>query len=274
MESYLDRIKQLKNDKKMTNDQLSERSGIPLGTLSKILAGMSDSPKLSNIIALCSALDCSVEYIVSGIPENTNNFTLSKEEIAMIENYRRLDSFGKELVELVVSKEHARILASEESTVQEAPTVYKSRSSGEAKILSPVRSLGRYAGEQARTGRRSILLYELPVSAGIGVYLDETTAENITIPDNEKTSEADYALRISGNSMEPKYHDGDVLLVRHSDGVDVGELGIFLLDGCGFFKVFGGDRLLSLNPEYAPILLKDFTDVQCKGMVVGKLKRK
>ena len=81
-------------------------------------------------------------------------------------------------------------------------------------------------------------------------------------------------LRISGNSMEPKYRDGDILLVRNADSIDVGELGIFLLDGCGFFKVFGGDRLISLNPEYGPILLKDFADVQCKGQVVGKLKRK
>ncbi len=273
MESYLDRIKQLKNERKMTNDQLSERSGIPLGTLSKILAGMSDSPKLSNIIALCSALNCSVEYIVSGTPENTNNYTLSGEEISLIEDYRGLDSFGRELVDLVVAKERARISAMAGEATQEAPAPRKTKS-GEAKILSPIRPLGRYAGEQTRTGRRSILLYELPVSAGVGVYLDETTAENITIPDNEKTAEADYALRISGNSMEPKYHDGDVLLVRHSDGVDVGELGIFLLDGCGFFKVFGGDKLLSLNPEYAPIPLKDFADVQCKGLVVGKLKRK
>ena len=74
--------------------------------------------------------------------------------------------------------------------------------------------------------------------------------------------------------MEPKYRDGDILLVRHADSIDVGELGIFLLDGCGFFKVFGGDRLISLNPAYGPILLKDFADVQCKGQVVGKLKRK
>ena len=272
MESYLDRIKLMKNEKKMTNEQLAERTGIPLGTLSKILAGMSDSPKLSNIIAICNALDCSVEYIVSGTPENTNNYTLSASEIAMIEDFRSLDSFGRDLVETVISKERARSLAVAEESV-EAPVVRKSRAS-EAKILAPIPSRGRYAGEQARTGRRSILLYELPVSAGVGVYLDEATAENITIPDNDKTAEADYALRISGNSMEPRYHDGDVLLVRHSDGVDVGELGIFLLDGCGFFKVFGGDRLLSLNPEYAPIPLKDFADVQCKGLVVGKLKRR
>ena len=96
MESYLDRIKLIKNEKKMTNELLSERTGIPLGTLSKILAGMSDSPKLSNIIAICNALDCSVEYIVSGTPENTNNYTLSGEEIRIIESWRELDSFGRD----------------------------------------------------------------------------------------------------------------------------------------------------------------------------------
>ena len=66
METYLDRIKQLKADRKLTNEQLSEKTGIPLGTLSKLLAGMSDSPKLCNIMAICNALGCTVEYIADG----------------------------------------------------------------------------------------------------------------------------------------------------------------------------------------------------------------
>ncbi len=271
MESYLDRIKLMKNEKKMTNEQLSERTGIPLGTLSKILAGMSDSPKLSNMIAICNALDCSIEYIVSGTPENTNNYSLSGEEIRMIESWRELDSFGRDLVETVIFKEAQRAAASAPQATQSVPAKGERTA---ARILPTMRPQGRYAGEVVRTGKRAILLYELPVSAGVGVYLDEAEAESINIPDNEKTADADYALRISGNSMEPKYRDGDILLVRHADSIDVGELGIFLLDGCGFFKAFGGDRLISLNPNYGPILLKDFADVQCKGLVVGKLKRK
>ena len=270
METYIDRIKALKAQKKITNEQLSERSGIPLGTLSKILAGMSDSPKLANVISICRVLDCSLEYIVSGTPENTNNYTLSQGEIALIEEYRRLDRIGRELVDLVVSKEAERVETAEEET---API----KSFEGARILRPASAKHRYASSvPTRTGKRLISLFELPVSAGVGVYLDEDeeTAEKIRIPNNDKTAEADYVLRISGNSMEPKYHDGDVLLVKTTDSVDVGELGIFLLDGCGFFKVFGGDRLLSLNPEYGPILLKDFADVQCKGLVIGKLKRK
>ena len=73
---YIDRIKERKGAKKITNERLSELTGISVSTLSKLLAGFSDSPKLSNIVAICDALDCSVDYILTGVPENTNNYTL------------------------------------------------------------------------------------------------------------------------------------------------------------------------------------------------------
>ncbi len=266
MESYLDRIKRVKNEKRITNEQLAALSGVPLGTLSKLLAGMSDSPKLSNMVAICDALGTSLEYIVTGKTENTNNYTLDHREIRLVEEYRTLDSFGMELVDLVVSKEAARVAATEraESFSVPAPTSRKAR------ILptAPVAAKGKSGG------KRSLLLYELPVSAGPGVYLDESRAESILVPDQEKTAEADYALRISGNSMEPRYHSGDILLVSHAEAVNEGEAGIFLLDGSAFFKIYDGDRLLSLNPDYEPISLKGYSDIRCKGRVVGKLKRK
>ena len=270
METYLDRIKKMKNEQKLTNDQLAERSGIPLGTLSKILAGMSDSPKLSNMMALCGALGCSIEYIVNGTPDNNHNYTLSAAEIEMIEQYRGLDVWGRSLVETVIEKEAERLQATagEASAAQAEPV-------SRAKILPTPKPVNRYAGEPvARTGKRAISLYELPVSAGVGEYLEAEKSERIQIPDNDKTAEADYALRISGNSMEPKYRNGDILLVQSADLVENGEAGIFLLDGAGFFKIFDGDRLLSLNPAYGPILLKDYGEIRCKGRVIGKLKRK
>jgi SOS-response transcriptional repressor LexA len=103
---------------------------------------------------------------------------------------------------------------------------------------------------------------------------DVLESEEITVRDNTRTREADYALRISGNSMEPRYRDGDILLVQETDTLEFGELGIFILDGSGFFKVFGGDRLYSLNPEYGDILLKDFEDVRIAGRVIGKLRKR
>ena len=108
---YIERIKQLKSEKRITNERLSELTGIPLGTLSKILAGISDSPKLSNIVSIANALGCSLDYIVSGIPQNNNNYTLSFDEIQLIEDYRSLDGYGQDLIRMVVSKEGERVQA-------------------------------------------------------------------------------------------------------------------------------------------------------------------
>lgn len=267
MEAYLERIKQLKSNKKITNALLAERTGIPLGTLSKILAGMNESPKLANIVAICEALDCSVEYIICGTPENRHNYTLEEREIALIERYRTLDAYGRQLVDMVLEKESERNAKPVEARQEEVRT--KS-----AKVLGPVPTVSRTKRTDASFDeKRFVLLYDLPVSAGQGVYLDDSHAEKIRIPAGGKAMQADYALRIYGNSMESKYHDGDILLVQHTESVAPSEAGIFLLDGCGYFKIFEGDRLHSLNPAYDDILLKNYSDVQCKGRVLGKLKR-
>ena len=273
---YIDRIKKIKGEKKITNDRLAELTGIPLGTLSKILAGISDSPKLVNMVAIADALGCSLDYLIKGVPQNTNNYTLSDSEMRLVEEYRTLDSFGQDVTRTIISKEKERVLATSLVGTIAKSTERKSivpSVSSTAKILASVSERSLAAGTTGM-GKRSLLLYDLPVSAGPGVYLDDTAAEPIYIPDNERTEQADYALRISGNSMEPKFHDGDVLLVQDCDSVDVGELGIFILDGNGYFKKYGGDTLISLNPEYGDILLKEYAEAVCCGRVVGKLKKK
>ncbi len=261
--TYIDRIKTIKSEKKITNDMLSEMTGIPLGTLSKILAGISDSPKLSNIVAICDALDCSLDYILTGIPENTNNYTLEESEMTLIENYRKLDKHSKELVSMVISKE------AERAGEQTYPT-RAARTQGRGAVILSRESMKQAAG----LGKRKISLFDLPVSAGTGVFLTDTESVTISIPSTAQTESADFALRIKGNSMEPKYKDGDILLVEECESVEYGELGIFILDGDGYFKKYEGDRLVSLNPDYAPILLKNFDETSCCGRVIGKLKRK
>ena len=270
---YIGRIKKIKSERKITNEKLSELTGIPLGTLSKIMAGISDSPKLSNMVLIASALGCSLDYIVSGTPENTNNYTLCGEEIALMENYRQLDTHGKELLSLVAQKELDRVGIISESASASAKATRKEKAQKSATVLTfPTQPVAQSAGSDF--AKRTVLLYDLPVSAGPGVYLDDTRAEEIIIPDNDKTAFTDFALRISGNSMEPKYHDGDVVLVENAESVEVGELGIFILDGNGYFKKYGGDRLVSLNSDYGDILLRDYVEAVCCGRVVGKLKKK
>lgn len=270
---YIGRIKKIKSERKITNEKLSELTGIPLGTLSKIMAGISDSPKLSNIVLIADALGCTLDYIVKGTPQTDFNYTLSNDEMNFIEDYRQLDTYGRELIALVTQKEIERVgMVSEGSTVSKKKTADpKLRTS--AKILT-VPDVGYSRTPSLDFARRNVLLYDLPVSAGPGVYLDDSMADEISIPDNEKTALTDFALRISGNSMEPKYHDGDIVLVEDTDNVEIGDLGIFVLDGNGYFKRFGGDRLISLNPEYGDILLRDYAEAVCCGRVIGKLKKK
>ena len=264
--TYIDRIKQLKSQKKITNDMLSDMTGIPLGTLSKILAGISDSPKLSNIVSICAALGCSLDYILTGIPENTNNYTLDDDEIELVENYRKLDRHGKELASMVMEKEAERV-----ADIGAAPEKAQSRIiRGGASVISrgdAIKQVNAFA-------RRPIDLYDLPVSAGTGMYITDMDSTVISIPATPQSESASYALRIKGNSMEPKYRDGDILLVEETDAIEYGELGIFILDGDGYFKKYEGDRLISLNPDYAPIMLDDFDNIMLCGRVVGKLKRK
>ena len=107
-ETYLERIKKLKSSRKITNDKLSEMTGIPLGTLAKLLAGISDSPKLSNIVAISRALDCSLDWLITGVPENTNNYTLEPAEMTLVESFRELDDYGRALTLAVVDMERTR----------------------------------------------------------------------------------------------------------------------------------------------------------------------
>ena len=317
-ETYLERIKKLKSSRKITNDKLSEMTGIPLGTLSKLLAGISDSPKLSNIVAISRALDCSLDWLITGVPENTHNYTLEPAEITLVENFRELDDYGRTLTLAVVDLEKTRAAhqADEEAirlhdvarrtarrgaarlrrpeaeatpseviltpsadavapATLSASDLIRGGGEGSAEPAIPRSLLSRSSGLPAGLRRRSIGLYDMPVSAGVGEFLsDSTPVDDIMIPDDLRTAEADYALRINGDSMEPKYRSGDILLIQTAESVEEGELGIFVLDGSGYFKKYGGDHLISLNPKYPPIRLKDFENVSCCGRVVGKLKKK
>ena len=169
---------------------------------------------------------------------------------------RKLNAHGKELVKLVINKEYE--LVDEDSGEAEAPVK-------KAKIL---RSLPE--GFE----RKTIPLFDLPVSAGPGEFLDGDSFDNIRIGVNSVTATATYAVRVNGDSMMPKYKSGDVIIVEETNSVEYGELGIFILDGDGYFKKYAGDRLQSLNPEYGDILLDQFDSVICCGRVLSKVKKR
>lgn len=110
-----------------------------------------------------------------------------------------------------------------------------------------------------------------PASAGEGFDLSDEHMEDWLVRYNELTRKADFCLNIQGHSMEPKFHDGDIALIRQQPSVDVGEIGLFVVDGKGYIKKQGPDRLISLNPDYDDVWPGEFSDAQCVGKVIGVL---
>ena len=100
---------------------------------------------------------------------------------------------------------------------------------------------GRYKPESRIC--RMIQFVEMPVSnlsvsAGTGAFLDEGSFEMVSFPASTVPDGADFGVRVSGDSMEPVYHDGQIVWVKRCDRVNIGEVGIFIYDGEGYIKVY------------------------------------
>lgn len=156
-------------------------------------------------------------------------------------------------------------------------------SAGETEHLRKLRQLsprGRAAVENClsfeysneRTGLpklRSIRVFLQPATAGFGNYLDDIDAEVMEL---EAPAEADIGIRISGDSMEPLIHDGEIVFVKYQPNVEENEIGIFVLNGDAYCKrlgfVDGKPVLRSLNEKYRPITIGDSDQLVTYGKVL------
>ena len=131
--------------------------------------------------------------------------------------------------------------------------------------------LGLQEAQGRKQQRTMIRLFrnELSACAGPSFSLGESRGEEVWIEKNGKTEQADELIRVNGDSMEPEYHDGDYVLVRHGASVRPGEVGIFTNGDAGYIKVYQRDGLHSLNPVYRTIRFQEEDEVRCVGKVIG-----
>lgn len=114
---------------------------------------------------------------------------------------------------------------------------------------------GRYA---PKASKNNIVYIEMPVSllpasAGTGAFLEEENFELVSFPASAVPKKADFGVRVSGDSMEPVYHDGQIVWVQQCASLSPGEVGLFLYDGDGYIKVYD---------EQEPEEKDSFTDSQ------------
>ena len=109
--------------------------------------------------------------------------------------------------------------------------------------------------------------HRMKASAGMGYDLDnEDEWRDIRIYDCPEAYQADFAVEVDGDSMEPDYHNGDIVFVKLSEDVPIGAVGLFIHDGRGYIKERGEKYLISRNPDYPDI----HGECRTVGVVIGK----
>lgn len=208
--------------------------GITANSVSNWEAGRS-RPDVNHLPKLCEILGISL-YDLYGLPEPLD---YSASEKALIAQYRKLKQSNRRLAdrmtELILSLQEA----------EEAPPL------------------------------QMLLYFERPLAAGVG---DPTEFEGLSEPlylyETEEYRRADYVFRINGDSMEPIYHSGDLVLVeRVPSGMSLveGEVGAFIVGNEMYIKEFRKDGLHSFNPHYDTLKFSEDQAVYLIGKVLSIL---
>lgn len=179
----------------------------------------------------------------------------SKEKVAQLENILKVPKGYFTQIEIV------RLYHSLSKQGQEKVVLY-------ARNLSQEEKVQKVAPMPER-------LYEYRVyermSAGIGasVYDDRNFD---TVYFNEELAH-DFASWVSGNSMEPKYQNGSVALIRETGFDYDGAVYAVVCNNQTYIKrVYreeNGLRLVSINPKYKDIFISYEEDPRIVGIIVG-----
>lgn len=117
---------------------------------------------------------------------------------------------------------------------------------------------------------RKMPIAVLPASAGLGEMLDDEMVEEQEF--DSVPQYAEFGVRLSGDSMEPTFQNGEIVWIRRNEQIRSGEVGLYFLDGKAYCKRFAVKDnkayLLSDNKKYAPIPLSEGSEFKVFGVVI------
>lgn len=234
-----DTIRRYRTSISMDSQELANRLGVSRSTITNWEANIR-RPDISTIPILCSILGISVSQFF-GI-EKTHELT--GEERRLVSDYHALNTSNQ----FVVRQTMAAMI---EMQNQFHPLTAEEH-----------RSIKRLFRNEAKT------------AAGYGNPLgDSIQGETIFLYLDDDVRRADEIITVTGDSMEPTYHDGDELLVEHVQELNPGEVGIFVVNGDGFVKEYQRDGLHSHNPAYKTMRFAPDDSVRCVGRVLGVVEK-
>lgn len=224
---------------------LCEAIGISSSTMTNWKNRGTDPPA-KYIIPICEFLNIT-PYLLLANKESSPTIDLKADEQELIDIYKNLSTMNKGRL-----RERAEMLAELEAPVIKEPAVIEDPEEHETIFIE---------------------FSTLKVSAGSGEPLiDDSYPDFIEVKKSNLTENANFAVKVNGESMMPHFKNGDIVLVRSQPYVNIGEIGIFVIDGNGYIKERGDDRLISINPRYDDIYFEEGQDIRCKGLVIGTLE--
>ena len=133
-------------------------------------------------------------------------------------------------------------------------------------------------------GQKKVAEYEMDLIASRR-YQPGTEEPASSVP-----AGAEFGIYVSGDSMEPRYHSGQIVWVKRCEELACGDIGIFVYDDCGYLKkydehtpdksqaefftdsygvVHNQPVLVSLNTKYSPILISPEQRFEVVGKVLN-----
>lgn len=242
--TFGEKIKEARRHQNLTQKQLANLIGAAHNSISD-WENNKNKPDPDTIELLCGVLQITPNYLLASTEE-----VFSPKEKLIIKNYRTLNSESQKHIDYEIEREVKR--SQELAELKENPPTILIEA---PEKFSPIRYIS-YHQRTASAGNGQVVFEDMPV-------------DRIAIPDIPKYKRVSYAIGVNGQSMEPLYNDGDILLIEPTCQVEIGEIGIFIVDGEAFVKKLGNGELISLNKGYPNIAWTEYSN--CMGRVVDKL---
>ena len=105
---------------------------------------------------------------------------------------------------------------------------------------------------------RTLPVYDLEAMAGKDRLLDLPDYTPTPVG-SEVPFSATFGVMVSGDSMEPEYHNGQIVWITRQSKLEHGDVGVFTYEGNTYFKRLrdrvGGMRLQSIDSNYPDVIV-------------------
>ena len=249
-----ERIKIVRKKLDLTQKDFAEKIGSTQNVLANYEIGRRN-PSNSVINNICKTFSVSEEWLRTGEGEMFNPAPSTALD-ALVEEYG-LSADARVLVDKFVNLK---------PSAQEAILTY-------IKEVADALQSGRFSKSPVAfpVPTRLISYYYKNASAGTGqLIIDNLPEKDVEIPDLPQYQSVSYAIGVNGSSMEPTFHDGDILLVEATQEIHIGEIGIFQIGDECYVKELGDAELISLNDKYDNIPLDE--SARILGRVIDKIQ--